>query len=128
MADLNRRLASARKALETLEELDLGSDDTIVRDAAIQRFEYTFEATWKAAQAVLMERFGIGLASPKPVIRACHENGLLNEEETRMALAMADHRNLTAHTYNEALAKEIFGAIPAYRKLLRQWLERLEQA
>ena len=51
----------------------------IIRDASIQRFEYTFEAIWKAAQAVLRDRFGVELASPKPIIRASLENGLLDE-------------------------------------------------
>jgi len=128
MGAVNRRLQTARKALQTLEELDLTPGDPIVRDAAIQRFEYTFEAVWKAAQAVLRERFGVVLASPKPVIRACRENGLLTDSETRLALAMVDHRNLTAHTYNEALAEEIFAALPAYRDLLHTWLNRLESS
>ncbi len=126
MGAVNRRLQTARKALQTLEELDLTPGDAIVRDAAIQRFEYTFEAVWKAAQAVLRERFGVVLASPKPVIRACRENALLTDSETRLALAMVDHCNLTAHTYNEALAEEIFAALPAYRDLLHTWLNRLE--
>jgi hypothetical protein len=38
---------------------------------------------------------------------------------------MVDHRNLTAHTYNEALADEIFAALPEYRRLMRTWIERL---
>ncbi len=128
MAAVNRRLQTARKALQTLEELDLTQRDPIVRDAAIQRFEYTFEAVWKAAQAVLRERFGVVLASPKPAIRACRENALLTDSETRLALAMVDHCNLTAHTYNEALAEEIFAALPAYRDLLHTWLNRLESS
>jgi len=128
MAAMNRRLQTARKALQMLEELDLTQRDPIVRDAAIQRFEYTFEAVWKAAQAVLRERFGVVLASPKPVIRACRENALLTDSETRLALTMVDHRNLTAHTYNEALAEEIFAALPAYRDLLHTWLNRLESS
>ncbi len=58
------RLEVARRALASLQALPLGGSDEpaeegcgknieadIVRDAAIQRFEYTFEATWKAAQA-----------------------------------------------------------------------------
>ena len=128
MADVKQRLQRARAAWNTFAELDLASGDPIIRDAAIQRFEYTFEATWKAAQAVLRERFGVAPASPKPVIRASLENGLLDEGEARQALAMVDHRNLTAHTYNEALANEIFAALPAYRRLLAEWLHRLAQA
>lgn len=128
MARSDQRIATARQALATLDELADEPASNIVRDAAIQRFEYTFEATWKAAQAVLLDRFGIELASPKPVVRASLENGLLTEEEARIGLAMVDHRNLTAHTYNEELANEIFEQIPRYRRLLREWLERLARA
>lgn len=126
MANVEQRIAIARQALATLDELADTPANRIVRDATIQRFEYTFEATWKAAQAILRERYGVELASPKPVIRASFENGLLSEEEARLGLAMVDHRNLTAHTYNEVLADEIFAAIPAYRKLLRHWLDRMQ--
>lgn len=127
MARLTRRLAMARQALTSLDELAREPAGKIVRDASIQRFEYTFEAVWKAAQAVLLERFGVELAAPKPVVRGCFENGLLDDDEARLALAMVDHRNLTSHTYNEALADEIFAAIPGYRVLLRAWLERMER-
>jgi nucleotidyltransferase substrate binding protein (TIGR01987 family) len=125
MARADQRVATALQALAMLDELSDQPASSIVRDAAIQRFEYTFEATWKAAQAVLLDRFGIELASPKPVVRTSLENGLLTEEEARIGLAMVDHRNLTAHTYNEELANEIFAQIPSYRLLLREWLGRL---
>lgn len=128
MARSDQRIATALQALATLDELADQPASNIVRDAAIQRFEYTFEATWKAAQAVLLDRFGVELASPKPVVRASLENGLLTEEAARIGLAMVDHRNLTAHTYNEELANEIFAQIPGYRQLLREWLERLAKA
>lgn len=125
MARLEERIETARRALATLDELAHEPPGKIVRDAAIQRFEYSFEAVWKAAQLGLRERFGVELASPKPVIRASFENGLLDEEAARTALAMVDHRNLTAHTYNESLADEIFAAIPVYRELMRAWIDRL---
>ena len=38
---------------------------------------------------------------------------------------MTDHRNLTSHTYNEALVDEMFLAIPAYRKLMAAWIGKL---
>lgn len=45
MERLKERLAVARKALRTLQELLVIEHPTKVeRDAAIQRFEYTFEA------------------------------------------------------------------------------------
>jgi hypothetical protein len=92
-------------------------------DAAL--FEHSFEASWKPAQSVLGDRFGIQANAPKPVIRACFENGLLTEQQTRPALAMVDHCSLTSHTYNEALADGIFAALPGYGALMHTWLDAL---
>jgi len=129
MERLSRRLALARQALDTLEELTaLPTPSRIERDAAIQRFEYTVEACWKAAQAVLDTHFGITVASPKPVVRACAQNGLLTEGDGHAAMAMIDDRNLTSHTYNEALAVAIHGRLAGYAGLLGRWLAAMEQA
>lgn len=97
------------------------------RDAAIQRFEYTFEAFWKALQAYLREVEGLEGASPKGVIRLAREAGLLGEEEARLALGMVDDRNLTVHTYSESLAWAIFRRLPDYARLMEQVLGRLQR-
>ncbi len=122
------RLSVARRALDTLLEIATEPYSRIVRDATIQRFEYTFEAVWKAAQAVLRSRYGVELAAPKPIIRACHESGLLDEPQARQALAMTDDRNLTSHTYDEAIAAALFSRMDGHRALLRLWLGRLEKS
>jgi nucleotidyltransferase substrate binding protein (TIGR01987 family) len=92
----------------------------------LQRFEYTFEAVWKAAKQLLLELEGLDMGSPKSVIRASREMGILDEEETVEALQMADDRNLTVHTYNEALASAIYERLKGYVVLLRHWLEEME--
>jgi nucleotidyltransferase substrate binding protein (TIGR01987 family) len=108
MERTRERLAAARRALGTLEELvDVQPASPIVRDAAIQRFEYTFEATWKAAQVYLREIEGLETGSPKGAVRFSLQVGILGEEEARLALAMVDDRNLTVHAYNEAIAETI---------------------
>lgn len=126
MDRLAQRLATAHKALATLVELPLGqSADPVVRDAAIQRFEYTLEAMWKAAQLYLRQHEGLERASPKGVVRACFELELLSEEEARSAMQMVDDRNLSAHTYNEELAQGIFSRLAHHAVLMQRWLERL---
>ena len=128
MERLRERLAIARRALKTLEELSLEETvSDVVRDAAIQRFEYTFEAIWKAAQLYLREVEGMQLGSPKSVIRTSMQTGLLSEDQARLALSMADDRNLTAHTYNETLAKDIFSRLSRYVQLIDNWLAGMEQ-
>jgi nucleotidyltransferase substrate binding protein (TIGR01987 family) len=126
---LNQRLEQAGRALKSLQALAGLSEPSLVeRDAAIQRFEYTVEAVWKAAKAVLSERYGVELASPKPVVRACAQNGLLEESDARVAMDMIDDRNLTAHTYNEELAAAIFGGLAGYTALLGRWLDSMNAA
>jgi len=95
------------------------------RDAAILRFQYSFESMWKAAQHRLREREGIDAGSPKQVIRACLDAGILDAERTKQALELADDRNLTVHSYNETLARALVARLPAHTRLLREWLERL---
>jgi nucleotidyltransferase substrate binding protein (TIGR01987 family) len=121
---LKERLASARSALASLEELVVLPQPTKVeRDAAIQRFEYTCEATWKTVQLGLRQEEGIDATSPKGIARASRQVGLLDDAQTRLALAMADDRNQTVHTYNEAVAQAIHSRLGAYAVMLRAWIE-----
>jgi nucleotidyltransferase substrate binding protein (TIGR01987 family) len=123
---LTQRFETARQALSTLDELVAKPDRSKVeRDAAIQRFEYCFEAVWRTAQLYLREEEGLDLGSPKAVARASLQAGLLNDEETRRALAMADDRNLTVHTYNEVLANDIASRLEQHATLLHDWLDRM---
>ena len=92
------------------------------RDASIQRFEYTFEAVWKAAQLYLRTRENLALASPTAVVRACFQAALLDEEQSRTAMDMVRDRNLTVHTYNEELADQIYARLSGYATLMEQWL------
>ena len=127
MERLRAKLAVAAKAnLRLLEAVRLPDPSELERDAIIQRFEFTFEALWKAAQYYLFVVEGLDIASPKGVIRACREVGIFNEEESMLALKMADDRNLTVHTYNEVLAVAIYQRILKYQGLLVAWQERME--
>ena len=77
MERLRERIPIAQQALNTLNELvGKGQVSAVERDAAIQRFEYTYEATWKATQRYLLLQEGVDTGSPKAVIRACWRSGL----------------------------------------------------
>lgn len=108
---------------------ELASRDTlneIERDALIQRFGFSFELIWKCAKEHLYVQDGIDAASPKKVIRACRETGLLSEAETEQALKMVDDRNLTTYTYDEAFAASLIGRFPEYDAVMHSWLEKLK--
>ena len=128
MDRLNWPLQQAARILTSFKQLAfIESPSMIERDAAIQHFEYTTEACWKAAQAVLLEHFGVEAASPKAVIRAAEQNGLLGEPDALAAMGLIDDRNLTSHTYNEALAFTLFARLAGHAGVLERLLGGLQR-
>ena len=71
MERLRERLELANQALRTFREALSAPLTPMNRDASIQRFEYTHEAVWKAAQLYLRTVEKLELASPAAVTRAC---------------------------------------------------------
>jgi nucleotidyltransferase substrate binding protein (TIGR01987 family) len=127
MDRLKSRLELAGKALKSFELIAaIPKPNDEQRDAAIKRFEYTFETAWKAAQAYIIEKEGGEASSPKASIRASKAAGLMTDEEAELALTMADDRNLAAHTYNEKLAQELYPKLAGYARLARRWLDAIE--
>jgi nucleotidyltransferase substrate binding protein, HI0074 family len=120
MEKLKRRTEETEKALRTLKEISRESYSVVVRDAAIQRFEYTFEAFWKFLRDYLREAEGIRCNSPKSCFREALSAGLINEKQAMTCLEMTDDRNLTSHTYIEQLAEQIYGKIKSYCRLMEE--------
>ncbi len=119
---LTQRLRDAEAALARFGEvLAIERPTDVVRDAAIKRFDFTFEAMWRAAQRYLADREQIEAASPGAVIRACRESGIGDEDTAEAQLYAAQDRNLTGHAYDEALAQEIFARLPGHRNTLAAW-------
>ena len=126
MENIQERINTAQRALTKLRELAVKPDlSDVERDALIQRFEFSFELLWKCAKEYLYVVEGIDAASPKKVIRCCRELGLLDDEQTREALQMADDRNLTTHTYDETFAQAVVERIRRYAPLLQLWLGKI---
>lgn len=127
MERLTERYRLAIRAFRKFHELAIRDTlSEIERDALIQRFEFSFELIWKCAKEYLYVQDGIDAASPKKVIRACREIGLLDEAETEQALKMVDDRNLTTHTYDETFVESLISRFPVYDKVMHSWLEKLK--
>ncbi len=127
MERLKQRLDIASQALASLKALRPLEATPVVRDATIQRFEYPFEAVWKAAQRYVRDREGVVSGSPRQGMRAAQAVGLLDPDEAWQALEMTDDRNHTVHTYNEALAEALFARIPHYVVLMEPWMAATDQ-
>ena len=108
MEKVIQKLNSANLASKTFKAILKEPESTITRDAAIKRFEYSFEALWKYIQAYLKHKEGIIANSPKLCFRELFYLGLITEESCEMALKTTDLRNETTHTYHEETAKAIY--------------------
>lgn len=120
------KLGTADRALATLEAILEETPTEIVRDATIQRFEYSFEACWKALKEYLAEREGIVCNSPKACFRAAFEVELLDEDEAGRALEMTDERNMTSHTYIEEVARRVYEQTPTFASLMRSLIHAMQ--
>ena len=122
MERLELRQRDAKKALSTLKDIFKEPFSAIVRDAAIQRFEYTFEAFWKFIHEYLKQKEGIVANSPKSCFKECFSLGLASEKETVAMQEMTDKRNETSHTYKEKVAQGIYKKLPKYCALMEKML------
>jgi nucleotidyltransferase substrate binding protein (TIGR01987 family) len=108
------------KALARLEEVMPMDESEVVRDAMIQRFEFTFELGWKAMRHVLLdwgERVPEVVGS---VIQQAKSAHLI--DDAAAWLEIRDCRNLTSHTYDEGTAVKVAATVRAvavaeFRKL-----------
>ncbi|MGB9716355.1 MAG: HI0074 family nucleotidyltransferase substrate-binding subunit [Thermodesulfovibrionales bacterium] len=126
MERLEVRYEDAKRAIGTLIEIIHQPFSIIVRDAAIQRFEYTFEAFWKFIKDYLRIKEGVVCNSPKSCFRELFTIGIIKEDETIKLLEMTDDRNMTSHTYKEEVAKIIYGKLKEYAELMEDIIERFK--
>ena len=122
-ADLRAvRLRSFAEALTRLDAALAQSKTEWTRDAAIQRFEFSFELAWKAVSSYARSE-GLEARSPREALRVAHRLAWVDDEG--LWLRMLDDRNRTTHTYNESVAEEIFGRLAGYAFALDTLRRRL---
>lgn len=90
------------------------------KEGMVQRFEYTFELSWKTLKDYL-ESKGVEIQFPREAIKEAFSAGVIAEGETW--INMLDNRNLTSHTYQEDIFHEVVNNIhrkyfPAITKLV----------
>ncbi|MGE3974541.1 MAG: HI0074 family nucleotidyltransferase substrate-binding subunit [Bdellovibrionales bacterium] len=98
----------------------------VERAGIIQAFEFTFEQSWKALQKQAGSE-GVNFASPKKAFQWALESGLIEASDEQIWLSMLDERNLTSHTYREAIAIKVLTNIQNhYLKVFHKLLQKLK--
>jgi nucleotidyltransferase substrate binding protein (TIGR01987 family) len=122
-----------RKALQRLKEglaaLEAEPENTLYRDAVIQRFEFTYGLC-----ASMLERFLMHASSVEPdkkmtfptLIRTASDMGLLRSGWD-VWYRFREARNLTSHVYNEEIARKVVDKIPSFAEEADFLLTELER-
>ena len=118
----NEKVDSFHSSLQRLGEILSEPESNTIRDAAIQRFEFTVELAWKVIQERLRDE-NIDCRSPKSCLQEAFLFGLVEDDPGW--LQMMEDRNLTSHTYNEKSALSVYGRLPTYLPLLQHLSLRL---
>ena len=128
MAYLKKKSDQLKKAMKSLRLLDDCPYSDIVRDATIQRFEFSFELLWKVVKIYLKETHAIECDSPKTCFRELRLPLNLSEKEVELCLKMADDRNLSVHTYSKEMAEKLYKRIRKYQGLCEKISEKISLA
>lgn len=117
-------LQTYEKALESFKKALKQPKTEWVRDSAIQRFEYTFDLSWKSIKR-FAQKEGIECHSPLQSFRTALKLAWI--EDDGIWLDMRDDRNRTSHTYNESTAEAIYSHLQEYETKFTNLLNCLKQ-
>ncbi len=126
LTNLEKALLNLKKAIcRTQQE----PNDEELRDSVIQRFEYSYELSWK----MLKRRLEIDLPTPsnidlmgfKELIREGAERGFIENPESWFEYR--HQRNITAHTYHELKAKQVYQTALLFIEDANNLLQQLKQ-
>ncbi|MBU3093410.1 nucleotidyltransferase substrate binding protein [Clostridium sp. CF011] len=104
---LGEKVSDFVKALARLDEaLKKDITDDIIIDGIIQRFEFTFEQSWKVMKSYLEEQGIIDEEiSPRSTIKIAYKHKIIVDGEIWIEMML--DRNRTSHMYDETIGRNI---------------------
>ena len=100
-----QRFANFEKAYHLLEQtVGIAHPSPAERGGLIQFFETVFELSWKTLKDYL-EAQGLTVGTPREAIKQAFQIELIDDGQRWMK--MLEDRNLTAHTYDEAISLKV---------------------
>ncbi len=118
-------LSDFGQALSRLKEAVLTAKSELEIDGVIQRFEFTFELSWKTMKRFL-EMQGLICNSPRGCLKEAFQAELIQNEA--VWLQMLADRNSSTHLYDQTASREIFSRItkqfvPEFLEVFRKMSE-----
>lgn len=128
--DLSSLINALLRLEEALQAHGAAPENTLYRDATIQRFECSYELSH-----TMLKRY-LEMASPNPagidemafpdMIRTASEQGLLRSGWDRWK-DYRKARSITSHTYDEEKAKQVMIIVPDFLQEARALLAELQK-
>lgn len=126
-------LHTFKKVIEMKRISDTEELHVVFRDSIIQRFEYTYETSWKLMKSIL-DFQGTPMKFPREILKeALFAEWIRNHEVWER---IVDSRNLTSHNYSEELAiresqaiiDEYFPALEYFHSKITKVVDEIEQS
>lgn len=117
---------STNRLKEILDRYQINTNDTGIRDAVIQRFEFTYSIALKTLNKYLMEYSFIPIKqlSFNEMIRTANQLDLLKSNLEKWT-EFREMRNLTSHTYDEEVAEKVVRIVPDFYEEVSFLLQKL---
>ena len=127
--DLTSLENALQRLAEALQACDSTPQNTLYRDATIQRFEFSYELAHKMLKRYLemaaANPAGIDELAFPDLIRTGSEQGLLRSGWDKWA-QYRRARSITSHTYDEVKAKQVMLIVPDFLEEARFLLSELQ--
>ena len=126
LSSLDNALASLQKAVDRSR---LVPADEEIRDAVIQRFEYTYELSCKMLKRQMEQEVSnpaeLDQLGFRDLLRLAAERGLLSDIENWMDFR--NQRNITSHAYDRVKAQSVYQTAIQFADNARTLLEELKR-
>ena len=119
MDPLKKTAATLKLALSAEPKNDLE------RDGVIQRFEYTFELSWKTLKRYFETTTSVEEFNIKNLFREAGKQKLIDSVENWFGYAKA--RNQTSHIYDQTIAGTVFEEAKKFSRDVEILISRLEK-
>lgn len=119
-------ITSFKNAVSSLDLALAREKGDFIRDSVIQRFECTYELSWKFLMRHLEQDLGAGSVdklSRRDLYRLGAEKGLLRDAGAWFEYHTA--RNITSHSYNASVAEQVYSVAQRFSRDARYLLDRL---
>ncbi len=120
LTQLEKAHSDLTRSLAVFDKVSLGKDIDLIqttRSGVVQNFEVAYEQSWKVMRRWMMEYLSISdseLTQRRQLYRLAAKHSLIDNVEAWWDFHAA--RNMTSHTYSEAIAVEVAAAARSFER------------